>query len=293
MVAKWIPEDSARLIAQYVAGTPANQLAKGAGVSCATMMKFLRRNAIAIRDPHAARHVEARVDASALVKDYESGLAIKTCARKYGLANSVTERFLRARGVLRTKSEGMATMWENARSRPDYAAFARHHMSAAIKARSTTPRTLAEMLKSASSMERNLRRRGHYEDVLAIAMRKRGTPVTQQKAIGRYNVDLAIEQARVHTAIEVQCSDHWRPHGTLSQERLSYLFARGWNLLVLLVWPKQRVDVDLVADRISDFVSRCRRQRSLGPYYGLIGHLGQATKLIHRTVPCGSRLEGF
>lgn len=89
--------------------------------------------------------------------------------------------------------------------------------------------------------ERSLERRAKtYEMTLQLASRadlimgiwlvQRGINITPQKAIGPYNIDIAIDELLV--AVEINGDWHYFPHKITSERnRRKYLFDRGWRLI--------------------------------------------------------------
>jgi very-short-patch-repair endonuclease len=86
------------------------------------------------------------------------------------------------------------------------------------------------------------------ENQIEEALQKRGVDVTPQKAIGRYNIDLALNVNSIALEIFGGGWHGYGRHATRFNERSEYLFDRGWTLIVVWVDLRRGFDPIVIAD---------------------------------------------
>lgn len=186
-----------------------------------------------------------------LVSEYAAGASVNALAAKYGAARSTIERRLTRRGIIlrgltdaNRMSMAVRSPGENARN-----TAAAHAASRGRKA------TIEERCRTALTKERRQSHVSPAEMLLAEWLADLG-PVPQ-KAIGPYNVDLAIDPV----AVEI-FGGGWHAsgrHAARTPKRFRYLFDAGWNVLV--IWVDRRnhpLGVD-AADEVRTFAEESRR----------------------------------
>lgn len=181
-------------------------------------------------------HVFYSLDIDNLIRRYQAGESELKLAREFSVSRNVVRRRLVDAGMTpRTGSQ--ANFLRFARMTKDEIAVLTAPSHNAIRGSHRTERT---KVKSAIYRERHpWLGASKSEYVLAqMLLDKRGVNTIPQKAIGIYNVDLAIELPRV--AVEVYGGNwHTCPkHTRLHNERTPYILNEGWNIVI--VWVSTR-----------------------------------------------------
>lgn len=223
-----MPLDMNELIRRYVAGESCNALAKAFRTSSGTVSERLRQAGVDMR-PEGGRRGERQVavDSAAIVSRYLAGESEKALADALGTNRTVIRnRLLDADIQPRGRSESMYLRMSQA-SPEERARLA----SAAHDSVRGKPKTPEFLIARAIGVERQGAAHGNAspaELMLASMLRDAGVPIIHQKAIGPYNVDLAVGSV----AVEV-LGGGWH-RAKLHGERLRYLLDAGWD--VIYVW---------------------------------------------------------
>jgi very-short-patch-repair endonuclease len=128
-------------------------------------------------------------------------------------------------------------------------------------------------------MQHTLQLASRADLLLGIWLAQRGVIVIPQKAVGRYNIDLAIDELFV--AVEVNGSFHYfADHASAEIERRNYLLDRGWRLIdVALTATRHSTHKYLrpaCADQIVILLNLLRTNESDWGQYRMIGGDGEA-----------------
>jgi hypothetical protein len=126
-------------------------------------------------------------------------------------------------------------------------------------------------------------RRGRYEDELAALLVNPAWTVIQQRAIGQYNVDIALEEPRVAVEVYASKPSHGNPGRTPLTKRLEYLLDDGWLLLVLGIGDRNpyrpgvrsQPNLDAITKHVIALAQRASADESMRGCYGVIGRQGQ------------------
>jgi very-short-patch-repair endonuclease len=129
-----------------------------------------------------------------------------------------------------------------------------------------------EMLRAAATRQERRTRRGRYEDPLAMILRECRGDVIQQRAVGHYNIDVALDEARV--AVEVQGSKITGKSCTNLAHRAERILNAGWTMIFGLWWDAPP-DIAACAEYIVALAERASGDESLRGRYGVIGSDGQ------------------
>jgi very-short-patch-repair endonuclease len=170
------------------------------------------------------------VDTSVIVSMYAKGIGAKTIAATIGVSAPVVINRLDKAGIaLRNRREGMLARMS--RSTPQE----RHRLASAahdsVRGKSHTEE---HRCKIAATRESHGIGISHEERCLATMLADRGLHFIKQKAAGRYNIDIAIDEGSV--AVEV-FGGYWHArgdHAARHRKRCEYLLSRGWQ--VVCVW---------------------------------------------------------
>ena len=92
----------------------------------------------------------------------------------------------------------------------------------------------------------------------AAALKARGIPVTLEKAVGTYNIDIALDELPI--AVEIQ-GGGWHAcgrHGARLGERRKYILGSGWHLMEIWARRSNCLCVESVADKVISLANSVR-----------------------------------
>jgi len=141
--------------------------------------------------------------------------------------------------------------------------------------------TWAERRKTALTRQRSGIGIVPVETMLAKKLRRAGLDVTQQLAVGIYNVDVAIHEPRV--AVEI-FGGHWHAYGRHKRrflKRTEYLLDQGWSVLIIWVDGRRYPFSKRGGDYVIAFADELRRNPPARSQYRVIlgdGQIAPATK---------------
>lgn len=168
-----------------------------------------------------------------LVSRYTAGESEKQLASALGVSRSAIRSRLVAAGVLiRTRSEAELVKWSRM-----IGTERNRQVAAAHTARRGQKDSLEVQMKRAATWEAKMSHRGPAEIALTDSLAAGGVELTPQKAVGPYNLDLALSGSPV--AVEVECGNVFRGRSLpKTMRRLRYIVDAGWR--VLIVYTKNR-----------------------------------------------------
>lgn len=314
------------LIRRYKAGTSILQLSKESGISRPVLTSRFREAGIQPRGQSEAQHLkwERIRDDPALVKRqlgaawdaarklpappsgaltalrdaYASGSLRSTCHANGWSVWCACEQLTAAGVVLRSRSEATRHRWVQIKAEGRI----EEQMAAAHAAARGRVKPAEERERIAATRQVRRSRRGRWEDELTDMLTERGSwTVIQQRAMGPYNIDIALEEPRVAVEIYGVKPNLASPGRTPLLTRLEDLLNDGWVLLVLAIYDRNRYrpgvrplpNLASVADHVAALAERSSRDESLRGRYRVIGRQGQTMapgrfKLNHRTVIDGA-----
>lgn len=200
---------------------------------------------------------------------YQAGESENKLASELGVSRQVVRRHLLESGIQpRGRSEAELIKWQ--RMTPEQRD--RQVAAAHIAARGRTV-SWEEKCRRAKALEGYDYLIVPVETELAEFLRSRGLDVTQQKAVGAYNIDVAINLPTV--AVEVfggqwhTCAEHKTRH----YKRVKYLLNEGWHVLIIWV-DARRYPISVGAHKyIISFTEELRRNPpALSEYRVILGN---------------------
>jgi very-short-patch-repair endonuclease len=233
----WSPPNADDLVSRYRAGESALKLGRDYGITGQTVINALERLGVEIRsqvEPAPADVVEA----------YLGGESVLALSRSSGISRSSLTRRLKAAGVRLRGVEHNGGNSHRARCRASLTAEL--HQSHAVP----------------------------NEGALLALLRDRGFDPLPQRAVGSYNLDIAV----LPVAVEVLGSDwHNSPRKRIHlRKRTEYLLDHGWNVIYVILrrsgHPSRQV-----TDQVVAFIERSRSDPSFHGEYRVIGSQGQAS----------------
>lgn len=173
---------------------------------------------------------------SELLQMYIGGMSEKAVAAQAAVSRGVIRRRLLAAGIVpRNRSQGMYARMQNT-SAAERARLA----DAAHAAVRGKRRTIEELVHRALTRQQTCEHSAPIEFCLGDMLIERGLWVTYQRAVKRYNVDIAIDSCAI--AVEVQFNGAF-PHCSRPinhARRTECLLNLGWNVCYVLIcksWP--------------------------------------------------------
>lgn len=222
MAAPTDPRDLDDAISRYLAGQPEPEIISATGVSHSVLHRERSKRGIPPR-----RYMV--LDDAAIVAAYQSGESELSLSKRYGVGRpTIRLRLIRAGVTVRRPSEAAYAM-NGALTAEERAARA----MAAQGAVRGTKRSESELAGYARGRERNGAFGSDGERLLAALLEERGFYPIPQKAIGRYNVDVAASDT---IAVEV-LGGNWHARKRIHATRTPYILNAGWHLI--FIWNQQ------------------------------------------------------
>lgn len=256
------PVDPAHLdyaIELYLAGEPLEKIPAHAGISLSRLHR-----------ERAARGIPPRttlnLPAEQIVKQYVAGASEYGLAKQYGvsrgpIARILTEAGIERRGMSEAGKARNLSLTEDER---------RAQVKAANRAARKRRVPQIENLRRALTRER-LGRQGSAGEVLLLNMlRERGENPVVERAIGPYNVDLAV----LPVAVEV-LGGGWHSHKATHAQRIPNILDAGWHLV--MVWDHEGSSTlgPGAADYLVAFLNEVRRNPPATCQYRVISGDGK------------------
>ena len=264
------------LAERYLAGEPVKKLAASVGVSAPWVHKKLRERgvtrsvkdaAILRRDRDIANYTTPphHFYAAAL---YESGYTQSEIGAMFGTYQSEVSKWMKGLGIVQPASEQAAKRYARTTREDRLKLTANAH--AAVRG---MVHELDSLEQRARSKEANLAHATDEELAFAKFLEGRGLSPVPQKAVSKYNIDIAVAPV----AVEI-FGGGWHGYGThfdrLAQ-RTKDLADRGWNLYVIWVFNGVPFDFDTVADDLIAFHERSESDPSFRGQHRVVRSSGE------------------
>jgi very-short-patch-repair endonuclease len=219
---------------------------------------------------------------------YRAGESVQALAQAYGVSRPNIDRRLHRLGVER-RGQAAANALRMKRLGPEARLALAQAAHAAVRG---VPQPEERLCKSAITVERKGIVASPDERALAGWLRAKGCEVRPQKAVGRYNVDVALAESRI--AVEV-FGGNWHTagrHAARYRPRLEYLFGAGWHPVVVWVTASHPLR-HAVADQIFALHEARRRGEPLGRQEHVIRGDGYMAAVAQVNADDGSIVLGF
>lgn len=218
------------------------------------------------------------VDLVALRERYNVGASVKTLAREFGVAPSVIVDRLHGIGIVpRNRSEAMyvrmsQTTQEDRRRLTDAAHSAVRGVS----------HTDEHRCKIASARELNQSYACRTEDIFIEMLNERGIACTPQKAFGRYNVDIALDESPIVVEINGGGWHGFGAHASRYAERTKYLLNCGVDVVVIWINTTNNPLESGAADYIVALADKLGSQKPIRGKERMIRGNGESTSIGQR-----------
>lgn len=209
------------LVQLYKAGLSVNKIGAAYGASAGTISRHLKAAGI---EPTGNRLI---FDEAAALRAFQDGGSVKAIAERFGVQRSTIVALLRKHGIT-PRSRRDAMLLRMAQATPEERLRLTEAAHAACRGRRVPEEARINMAKGRE------RTKSHASDdarFLAGCIEALDVAVTLEKAVGPYNIDIALNELSV--AVEIQ-GGHWHSHGRHGArlaERREYLLSRGWHLV--------------------------------------------------------------
>lgn len=245
------------LARRYQAGEPISQIAESLGVADAVVKRRLVANGCPIRTNSEAQRLRygvTEVDDDAIVAAYRDGASCKAVATRFGISRPTIASILVRRGIpVRGRSE--ASFLRMARTSPERRREITQAAHAAVRG---VPHSEEHRAKLARTRQARRFKISPVETELCEMLKAKGLDPIQQLAMGRYNVDVALEESSI--AVEV-FGGHWHAsgaHAARYRERTDYILDRGW--LPVMLWVTKAFPLTVAA---ADYLVTLHESRRL------------------------------
>jgi len=177
-----------------------------------------------------------------ITRRYLAGETLNSIAEKLGCCRKPIIRRLLASGVaLRSGGEVRKNMWKNITSPVDRARI----VSAAHDAIRGKRQSREQRIKTAKTREIRQIGKSPGERLLGDLLRARGLTVTHQKAVGVYNVDIAIHEGSIGVEIFGGGWHNSGRHAARFRKRCDHLIDEGW--IPVIIWASAHFPLEQAA----------------------------------------------
>jgi len=262
----------------YQSGMSMNEIAKQFGVNPEAIRKrFIKRGIPRRSISEAQRLAWAKkrcFDIDEAIRLYESGSLYIDIARKFGVHwNSVRSALIR-RGV---KSRSISEVQKIKISRLSKEEIARQTKAAHDAVRGMR-RTMEDLCKRAKGKEIKQSHATRIERICAQMLWKEGFACVLQKAIGPYNVDIAITEPPITVDI---FGGNWHAsgrHAARFRKRFDYILDQNW--LPVIIWVIRDYPLEIRAiEYIVSLAEKIRGGETIGRQEHMIRGNGEPTTI--------------
>ena len=246
---KKIPDiDLDDLRKRYFAYQSFTQMAHELGVAINTVIRRLHKIGL------PTGKIGSRIPRDELISLYLAGQSMKELGRRYNTTKTVIRSLLINENIpIRGNAEANRLMMAGRTREENIKNTSSAHMAVRGK-----PHSKEHRRKIALGIERKCIVKSFGEKVLAQKLMEKGLVITPQKALGRYNVDIALTEFPIAVEIFGGC---WHSHGRHAlgfRKRIDYFINSGW--LPIIVWAKRSTRDDFcgAAEYIFSLVQRLR-----------------------------------
>lgn len=266
MAAKLSPAQLDHAIELYLAGEPLEKIPAAAGVSVSRLQR-----------ERAARGIPPRkirdLPAAQIVQQYRTGSSEFALSRQYGVSRGPITRILTEAGVER-RGPQEAGITRNERLSAD-----ERKRQAAAANRAARMRRVPQIAKYRRALltEAAGAHDSAGERMLAEMLRERGLAPVIQRAVGPYNVDLAL----LPVAVEV-LGGGWHSVKSVHSERTPHILDEGWHLVMVWDYEGRSTLGPGAADYLVAFLEEVRRNPPATCQYRVVTGQGEVLAAFGR-----------
>jgi len=212
-----------------------------------------------------------------LVRLYQSGLLYVDIAKKFGVSWMAIRRRILGAGI-KSKSYAEVQRIKASRMTPEERSRCAAAAHEAVRSRRHSFKEKCQRAKTREHLGLGISR---IEIIVAEKLREKGFGIILQKAIGPYNVDIAITELSIIVEI---FGGHWHTasrHADRFKKRFNYLLNQGW--LPIIVWISRSYPLEDGAIKyIISFAEKIRRGETMRRQEHMIYGNGEVASLGKR-----------
>lgn len=226
----------------YLAGESLYEITSKTGVSRTALNRHRRARSIPARPTN-------NIDAEQVVRAYLAGASEYSLAQEHGVSRGPIKRILENAGVQRRgcSEAGLVRVSQMT------AEQRRAQANAANKAARRRTSTEIELVRRALRIELSESTQSVGEQLMRQWLSDRGEAPTCQRAIGKYNVDLAMNPV----AVEV-LGGGWHSQKAAHAQRTPYILDQGWHLVMVWDHEGRSALTESAADYVVTFANHVR-----------------------------------
>lgn len=262
MAAKIDPAKLDDTIRLYLAGKPINEIIATTGVTRTSLHRERKRRGIPTRFETA----DAAIPFDQILLAYESGASEYALGRQYGISREMIRKRLIQAGV-EPRGRSQAGTIRVANMTPD-----ERKLQAAAANRAARMRTTPHIDKLRKALLNELAgvEGSNAELYVATMLENAGLEPIRQRAIGVYNVDLAM----LPVAVEI-LGGGWHSAKATHAERIPYILDEGWNLVMVWDYEGRSAIGQGAAEYLVSFTEEVRRNPPATSQYRVITGKGE------------------
>ncbi len=227
-----------------------------------------------------------------LIRRYIAGESEKKLSLECGISRGAFRHQLIKQGIKpRNRSDSMY-----ARMRLTLPEERSRLATAAHDALRGKKRTIVDLSTRAKGRERTLACASETEFIFIKMLKERGCiNLTHQKAVGKYNIDIALNELRIAVEISGNCD---KVNGTTSAiparfgKRTPYLLNEGWHVIIITIDNIRNRLTTGAADYIVSLCDEFRRNPPIECQYRVIRGNGQLKTFLSLEYQHGARIPG-
>lgn len=270
MARKLDPGKMAYAAELYASGETFQQVAAKLGMHPESLRIALKRRGIKARPNwHRSDAASPPKAPDGLVDAYLTGESELALSRQHGVSRNVVTRWLREAGIER-RSRSAAGLVRASQMTPEARAAQAAAAQGAVRGK---PRSEIAAQRTAIARERvgYGGRTSPGADYLAACLTQHGVTFTREKAVGRYNVDIAITAHSI--AVEI-LGGGWHGYKPIHAKRTPYILNEGWS--ILFVWNQRLIPLGAGAlDYLLSYIELAGENPSRPSEYRVIRGDGQ------------------
>lgn len=263
-------------VKDYLAGDSCKIAAARWGTAEKTLSNYLKANGLFRSKAEIAKIKGVKISANSgnkitmpesdIIALYESGIAEWTIAKQFNVSRQVIKRILISNNIKRRGcSKAANNRWDGMTATERKAAI-----SNAIEFNRGKKLSYNHLCKVAKGVERNQSNMSASEKFLFDLLLERGINTIPQKAVGKYNIDLAV----FPLGIEI-FGGFWHASKPNHIERTRYLLDNGWNMLFIWTHATRSPLCQAVAEYVVTYLDELSRNPSPIRQYRVIRGDGQ------------------
>lgn len=250
------------LISRYEAGESTNELIGEFGIGKTTLYRILGKHGI-----ERQSRLYRSIPDSEVVRGYLMGESELSLSKRYGIdRNGIRRRLLRAGITPRTGSQAAFIMMSKLSPIERQARSAAAHVAAKGRIQPYSEREQRAKTREAKQLGIS-----KAELILADMLRERGfSNITPQKAVGKYNIDIVIEEPRIAVEIYGGNFHTTHRHARRENERFPYILNSGWHVIVIWVNARHHPLTIDAANYIVAFIQSIGSNKTIRCQYRMV-----------------------